>query len=611
MDDISVVSGTYNRITSLQRMVESARASVEGVLGLSLAFNLVDGGSTDGTIEWCKEQPDIQLIEHGQLLGAIKAFNDGAFASQADYVILANDDIEFVDDSILIAWQYMQDNPDCGIGCFYQNRNGQDWHVENMPCAEGGKQVYRPYGQVCIVPKWLGDSVGWWCRDEDFIAMDLKPRYDEVSGQWLFLKTYGGDNELSAKVYELGFKVSPVPNAKISDHEIQDDLRKLNNQGQMTDPKKTGGYNPDSWAWGKRWQWPNRRDVETGRILTGPTIRWYPLKENPLPKKHRVLYLPIYEQGWAIQKEQKRGLREALAKVALTVEYDYIQRYTDLGKQGMMAELMRLMRKVSPTIFLSQLHNGAQINNEDIFTLRQSWPNTHFLNWNGDFWPENLLSEDGIKLAKSFNLQLTVNRDALDKYQQMGVTANYWQIGFEPDGVGHSGGVAFDVVFLASGYSQARQALVKKLKNLDCTFGLYGSGWPTEWSKGQTMYNFSEGCKIYRSAKIGIGDSQWPDTGFVSNRVFQILAAGGCAMAHQWFRDMDKLDLIDGETCIIWKDFSELEQKIKYYLAHEDERLAIAVAGERLALEYHSFEARVSELLEMIEPQKVEDNWRW
>jgi len=600
MTDISVVSGTYNRLPSLQRMVASVRQSIQDVLGLDVNFVIVDGGSQDGTLEWCKMQSDITLIEHGQLLGAIKAFNDGAFAAQADYIILANDDIEFVDDSILTAWQYMQDNPDCGIGCFYQNRNGQNWHVENMPCAEGGKQVYRPYGQVCIVPKWLGDLVHWWGDPEAFVVKKLTPP-----------KTYGGDNELSSNVYELGYKVSPIPNAKVSDHEVQDDLRKINNQGAMTDPKKTAGYHPDSYAWGKKWQFPERRDVESGRILTGPTIRWYPLKENPLPKKHRVLYLPIYEQGWAVQKEQKRGLREALAKVALTVEYDYLEQYARLGKQGMIAELIRLMRKVSPTIFLSQLHNGQQINNEDIFTLRQSWPDTHFINWNGDFWPENLLSEDGIKLAKSFNLQLTVNRDALDKYQQMGVKAGYWQIGYEPDGIGHSGGMPFDIVFLASGYSTARKALVKNLKGLNLSFGLYGSGWPENWVKGQTMYNFSEGCKIYRAAKIGIGDSQWPDTGFVSNRVFQILAAGSCAMAHQWFRDMDKLGLIDGETCIVWRDFAELENKIKYYLINEEKRKAIALAGERLALERHSFEARVSELLAMIEPQKVEDNWRW
>jgi hypothetical protein len=567
-------------------MIESARASVEGIFGLSLAFWLTDGGSQDGTIEWCLSQPDINLIQHGQLLGAIRAFNDASYAAQADYIILANDDIEFVTDSILLAYTYMQSNPDCGVGCFYQNRNGQDWHVEQMPCVYEGKQVHRPYGQVCIVPKWLGDKVGWW-------------------GDWGG-HTYGGDNELSAQMYELGFQVSPIPGAKISDHEVQDDLRKVNNITGGKDPRAVGGHHPDSWTWGRKW-----KHFDLPGSPVGPIIRPYPMLTNPIVAKERVLYLPIYEQGWAIQKEQKRGLREALAKVALTVEYDYLEQYAKLGEIGMLGEIEELMAKIQPTIFLSQLHNGEQINAADIARLKQDNPKTRFINWNGDFWPENLLSEDGIKLAKAFDLQLGVNRDAIEKQKAMDVNAGYWQIGYEPDGVGYEGGMPFDVVFLASGYSPARQVLVKKLKSLNLSFGLYGNGWPAEWSQGQTMYNFSEGCKIYRAAKIGIGDSQWPDTGFVSNRVFQILAAGGCAMAHQWFRDMDKLGLVDGETCIIWKDFSELEKKIKYYLNHEKERAAIALAGERLALREHSFEARASELLAMIEPQKAEDNWRW
>lgn len=585
MTDLAIVSGTYNRIASLTRMIESARDSIKGAFGLTLSFWLTDGGSQDGTIEWCLSQYDINLIQHGRLMGAIKAFNDASFAAEATYIILSNDDIEFVPDSILLAYTYMQSHLDCGVGCFFQNRNEQDWHVEQMPCVENGKQVHRPYGQVCIVPKWLGDKVGWW-------------------GDWGG-HTYGGDNELSAQVYERGFTVSPIPGAKISDHEVQDDLRKINNITGGKDPRAVGGHHPDSWAWGRKW-----KHFDLPGAPVGPIIRHYPMLDSPITPKERSIYLPIFEQGWPIQKEQKRGLREALAKVVLVVEYDYLE-WFKAGKVPMLNKLELLMDKIQPTIFLSQLHNGAQIDADDISRLRQVWPKTRFINWNGDFWPDNLLSEDSINLAKAFDLQLGVNRDAIEKQKAAGVNADYWQIGFEPDGVGHQPVTFNDVVFLASGYSPARQELVKKLKSLDIDLALYGSGWPNGWTKGQTMYNFIEGCKIYRGAKISIGDSQWPDTGFVSNRVFQALAAGGSALAHQWFRDMDKLGLIDSETCIIWRDFAELEKKIRYYLIHEKERVAIALAGERLALERHSFDVRVKELSEMLGQREVEIGWRW
>jgi GT2 family glycosyltransferase len=63
--------------------------------GIPYEVVLVDGGSTDGTIEWAKAQPDVKLIEDGKLVGAISAFTRGAFAASGKYVLLANDDITF------------------------------------------------------------------------------------------------------------------------------------------------------------------------------------------------------------------------------------------------------------------------------------------------------------------------------------------------------------------------------------------------------------------------------------------------------------------------------------------------------------------------------------
>ena len=423
----------------------------------------------------------------------------------------------------------------------------------------------------------------------------------------------------TAQVYELGFKVSPVPGTKISDHEIQDGLRAINNFGHGQDPKKSQGHHPDSYAWGRKWQFPDRRDTQTGQIMTGPTVKEKPYLENITEIKPRIVYLPIYEQGWTVQKEQKRGLRESLEKVGITFEFDYITRHAQAGKSVMLDELKRLLEQIKPTLILTQIHNGEIINGDDIRELRQIYSNSKFVNWNGDFWPENFLSESGLKLARAFHLQLGINRDAIEKQKTSGINADYWQIGFEPDGVGYQASDFCDVVFLASGYSQARQNLVKSLRQLNCKFHLYGPGWKEE-SKGVTIYDFKAGCKIYQGAKISIGDSQWPESGFVSNRVFQALAAGGSALAHQWFRDMDKLGLIDGETCIVWENFKDLESKIYYYLKHEDKRKQIAENGQKMCLERHSFDIRVKELFEMLnlkfelsehKQTILSDSWRW
>jgi glycosyltransferase involved in cell wall biosynthesis len=606
--DVSIVSGTYNRIAYLQNMVESIRQSVR--FNLSYEVVLVDGGSIDGTIEWCKEQADIRLIEHGQLYGAVKAFNDGAFAAKGDYVILANDDIEFVGDSIWRAYLHMQLNPACGVGCFYQDRDRQDapeeskWHVETMPVVVAGKQSAAYYGQVCIVPRWLGDKVSWWCDGEQYKMIGSERRDPNIKP----LHTYAGDNELSARVYELGYQVLPVEGAKIHDTVALDELRKLNNIQGGKDPKAVRGHHPDSWSWGRKWRNPQTE-------LVGPILKDAPMALNPLSESPRILYLPIYEQGWAIQKEQKRGLREALQEAGIVQEYDYVSRFHEAGKETMLTEIRSALINLRPTLVLSQLHNDANINPFDLADFRRLAPRTRFVNWNGDYWPDNLLSSQGIALARSFDLMTSVNLDAVEKYLAMGINARFWQIGWEPDGRVDQPAHYNDVVFLASGYSQARQELGRWLKAMrGFRFGLWGSGWPDGWSNGQNLYNFKEAAEIYKGAKLALGDSQWPQSGFVSNRVMQILAAGGCALCHQWFRGMENLGLVDGQTCIVWQDKGELEIKIRHYLNQESERKRIAEAGERLALERHSFQARVKELFAMLDPKGISEpmeDWRY
>ena len=599
--DVSIVTGTYNRLPLLQKMVASARRSMQvdtgegvAVYGLDYEFMVVDGGSVDGTLDWCREQPDIVLIEHGQLRGACKAFNDGAYKARGVYVIMANDDIEFIGDSILQAWIYMQQHPECGAGCFYQDRNRQNhpehlkWHVEEMPVVVNGRQASLPYAQVGIFPKALGDRVGWWGD---------------------YLHTYGGDNELSSHVYASGYKVTPLPACRIHDSEPQDALRKLNNIDGAKDPRAVRGHHPDSWAWGRRW-----RSKSTN--LVGAMVLDTPQFQINTQVKERIVYLPIYEQGWDVQKEQKRGLREALARVAVVAEYDYVTRTAQAGKEQMLVEVENVCRKLEPTLVLCQCHGPDPIGPSEVGRLRQAAPNAKFVNWNGDYWPDNLTSPGGIALARAFDLQLTVNRAVLEEYQGQGVQADYWQIGWEPDGLCGEDrpDPEHDIVFLGNGYSPDRQRFVRRLRNLvGVSFVLWGQGWPDGWAVGQCLYDFRTACQAYRKARFSIGDSQWPDSGFVSNRVMQALVAGGSALCHQWFRGMGELGLVDGKTCIIWRSFEELVEKINYYQAHEEERADIARAGQELALERHSFDARVRELMAMLKKGVVSagvEDWR-
>jgi spore maturation protein CgeB len=140
------------------------------------------------------------------------------------------------------------------------------------------------------------------------------------------------------------------------------------------------------------------------------------------------------------------------------------------------------------------------------------------------------------------------------------------------------------------------------LKSVNHNVGLYGH-WPKGIKpNGNTLYDFDTGARLYKSCKIAISDSQWPKAaGFVSNRLFQALAAGAFLM-QQEFDGMEKLlGLKPDIHLVVWKDLNDLIEKVAYWLHRPNERNRIAKQGQEYILQKHSFDVRVNELLERLQ----------
>lgn len=560
---LAIVSGTYNRLPLLKDMVASARAALPP--GIRYQFVLVDGGSTDGTLEWCRAQTDVHLIEQGELLGAVKAFDAGAFAADAEYVILANDDITFAPNSILPGIVWLEEHPGCGAVAFEDNRlmpGAREWHVLQIPISNWSNR-YANYAQVGLFRKWLGDLLGWWGLHGTFTG-----------------RTYGGDNALSAAIWDQGYTVDAVPGCRVHDYVHPDELRTINNGDAAT---------IDSDAYYAIWP-------------DGPTWPGSPQVHPPRPGRQigvRILYLPIYEAGHAVQHAQKRGLRDALSEVGMVYEVDYV---AFKGRESALEkELLHILTTFQPDLIVSQLHGPDIITPALRDRLRATCPRMVWVNWNGDYWPSGLTSPAMLDLLRGIDLQLVVNGSVLETYEQHAIPAAYWQIGYED--VTHLPDMpAWDVLFLGNGYSEKRQELVRQLQRFD-SVGVYGSGWPN--AAGECTYDFERGAALYRRCKIAIGDNQFPDAeGFVSNRLFQALAAGAFLL-HQRVPGLEALTgLRDGEHYVAWDTFEDLHRLIEHYLdpANEAERVKIAAAGEAFTHERHSFRARVRELFRDLLP---------
>ena len=559
---VSIVSGTYNRVNSLLKMIDSARKSV-GV-GIPYEFVIVDGGSTDGTIEWCKKQKDIRLIEQGKLLGACKAFNEGAYSAKGKYVILANDDIEFRYESIQNSIAYMDDHLDCGIGCFPQNRLSPEYTVSKLPCVLDGKRVWLNYGQVCIVPKWLGDKVGWW-------------------GDY---HTYAGDNELSCNVIELGLKVDALDSCCIDDHMLEDDLRKINNPVDHL----AGGSHPDSIKWVNKW---------TRNGMLGPNVRRQPIIKSPLKREKRLIYAPLYEdEEFPFQLQTKHGLRDALSKHYLVSEINY-RRNPD--------NLYYAISMFMPDVVLIQYHDYRHVTYDFMMKLKDEFPNTIFVSWNGDYSETVLGSRAYKEVAKLFDIASFVTYNLVDDYKEEGINYKFWQIGWEdyipvPDSQIKKN--MYDVLFLGNCYTPLRQELGHMLRfHKEWKTGLYGK-WPSHiGSQGITQYDFIKGDALYRSSKIALSDNQYPKSiGYISNRVFQALHSGAFLLQQEIVGMTELLGFEDGKHLCTWSDFQDLEDKIAYWLdpRNEAERLSIAKEGKRFVDANYSFDRMVELFEEMI-----------
>lgn len=554
MIELSVVSGTYNRFEMLKRMVYSVRSSAAGI---SYEIILVDGGSTDGTLEWARQQSDVRLIEHGKLYGAIKAYNDGVALATGEYVVFSNDDLSFDKDALPLALTFVYEHPQTGIGLFQTNRSHHQWHVAEMPAHEsGGTMRNAPYGGIMIMSRWLGDLLAWW----------------DLPGA----RTYGGDNALCSRCIEAGWQVSEMVGARVDEPHIEDELKTIN-----TVP--INDNHPDTAAYLKIFP-------------RGPELGHLPPSDAGSPAQ-RILYAPIYEEGHRIQHEQKRGLRRALQRIGVVREIDYITQPD---------AILRCAEQFKPDIVVTQLHYGNPFTPEHSRKLREIVPDATLINWNGDVYDRSG-DDTYIATLKPFDLQTTVNASAIAGYEAKGIRAAYWMVGWEPDGIGYEPDEStphHDVIFMGNGYRIERHVFGAYIQSLPCNAAIYGDFYPDGWAKPSTLYDFRFGCQLYRAAKIALGDSDWSaegGKGFVSNRPFQAMAAGGCLMLQKWFEGCDEyLHLIDGKHLVLWHDYDDLKAKVEYYLSHETERRAIAVAGQLEVIRHHSFDARIRQLLDML-----------
>ena len=109
--------------------------------------------------------------------------------------------------------------------------------------------------------------------------------------------------------------------------------------------------------------------------------------------------------------------------------------------------------------------------------------------------------------------------------------------------------------------------------------------------------------KAYHLSKININCNLHSITSGVPLRVFDIMGVGGFVLSN-YQPEIEELFTI-GSDIEVYRSFDEMEDKVRFYLTHEDERERIALNGYHTASDKYSYEAAFDKMIQYIEQYNV------
>lgn len=105
--------------------------------------------------------------------------------------------------------------------------------------------------------------------------------------------------------------------------------------------------------------------------------------------------------------------------------------------------------------------------------------------------------------------------------------------------------------------------------------------------------------KVFKCSKINLNlTSKSIKTG-VPLRIFDIMGAGGFLLTN-YQQELPEYFII-GEDLDVYENETDLIEKIRYYLAHEEERKQIANNGQRKVQEYYTWKQRIEDIMAIME----------
>jgi len=110
-DYLVIIVATYNRLKLLKKTINSIASGTH----CSHEIIVIDGGSTDGTIEFLRSHPGVTPVFQGKLIGQARACNQIWRQIESKYTCWLNDDTELVPGSLDLAVQILEKDSSIGM----------------------------------------------------------------------------------------------------------------------------------------------------------------------------------------------------------------------------------------------------------------------------------------------------------------------------------------------------------------------------------------------------------------------------------------------------------------------------------------------------------------
>lgn len=202
-------------------------------------------------------------------------------------------------------------------------------------------------------------------------------------------------------------------------------------------------------------------------------------------------------------------------------------------------------------------------------------------------------------IAPGYDLVFTYLTRGLERYRSLGLPRVYC-VPFGCDPSIHNirsetpdGSKGPDVVFVGT-YTRRRARMIHALQRAGFRPDIYGRYWNHKTSDKQPPVYGEAMARLYSNAKITLNFHTVPGWG-PNMRVFEATGSGAFLLTD----DCDDIGryYLRGKELEVFHDMKDLCAKVRYFVAHDEDRGEIARAGYQRTQREHTYDARMKAIL--------------